>query len=322
MAVVDVHQHVVPDFVLSEAAEGRGQFGLRFDRGLLIHPEGFDYPVKADFYEAQAKIDSLRRHGIDVGVLSLAPTLFFYEQGAEGVAFARRANDHLANLVAGREELKGLATLPLQDPLAAASELERAIVDLGLEGAEIGTTGRSGMPLDNPLLDVVFSTAERLAVPLFVHPYEDLSHTLFGDFYLANSIGNPVSTTLAFARLIHAGVLDKYPALTLILAHGGGCLAAVIGRMQKAFQVRSEPRRSMLEAPATYLRQVWMDTVTHSDEMLKTLVDLVGSDRLLLGTDLPFDMADTEPLPRLQRVGLDAAELGQQALRLFRLDSA
>ncbi len=317
MTVVDVHTHFIPRFVLEE----EGVFGLREEDGWVVHPEGFRYPAAPEFLDGQAKLAQMDELRIDVSVLSSSPTLFFYESPVdEVVAFARRSNDALAELTAGKERLYGLATLPLQAPAAAAAELERAVRELGLLGAQIGTSYAGGKPLDGPELEPVFEAAERLGVPLMLHPYYVGPKPGLEDFYLTNTVGNPLDTCVAAVRLIHAGTLDRFPGLRLVLVHGGGFLPYQLGRFDHAFAVRPEPKLSIERAPSSYLDRFWMDTITHSDAALAFLAELIGTGRLVVGTDLPFDMADARPVERLERVGVDPHGLGETALELLGLE--
>jgi len=139
VTAVDLHTHFLPRFFVDEAGAGE-VFGVRVEDGLVIHPQGFRYPVHPTFVDVEAKLAEMDAAGIDVSVLSSAPTLFFYDApAAEAVGFARRSNDALAEMAGASPRLAGLATLPLQDPEGAAAELERAVAELGLHGAHIGT---------------------------------------------------------------------------------------------------------------------------------------------------------------------------------------
>jgi aminocarboxymuconate-semialdehyde decarboxylase len=316
LTAVDVHTHFLPRFFVDEAASG-GVFGVREDEGFLVHPQGFRYPAHQEFLDAGAKLAEMDRLGIDASVMSGAPTLFFYDAPAdEAVQFTRRVNDALAEWVSGSDRLSAVAGLPLQDPDAAAAELERAIGELGMLGAHIGTNCQS-MPLDAPELEPVLATAERLGVPLILHPYYVGPKPGLEDFYLVNSMGNPLDTSIAAVRLIHSGALDRHPALRIALVHAGGFLPFQLGRFDHAFDVRQEPRRHIQRRPSTYLDRFWMDTITHADAALAFLRDLIGPGRLVLGTDLPFDMADPEPVTRLNRVGVDPDAAANAAAELF-----
>jgi aminocarboxymuconate-semialdehyde decarboxylase len=321
MTIIDVHNHVIPSFVLEEAERGR-LFGLRKEDQWVIHPEGFRYPITPDFADPQQKLADLDAHGLDVAVLSLAPTLFFYDEpAADAVAFAVRANDAVAEMAATSPRLSALATLPLQDPAAAAAELRRAVEELGMRGAQIGTSGGERLPLDDPAFAPVLAEAERLDVPLMIHPYYVGLKPGLTDYYFTNSIGNPLDTCIAAARLIHAGTLDHHPELRVVLVHGAGFLPYQLGRLDHAHAVRNEPKVTIAEAPSSYLRRFWIDTITHGDDALGFLETLIGADRLVIGTDLPFDMADQEPVERVRRAGLDPHELGTVADALFGLPS-
>jgi aminocarboxymuconate-semialdehyde decarboxylase len=317
--IVDVHTHFIPPFVVEEARDG-DVFGVRADDGWLVHPQGYRYPVAREFVDAEAKVEQMDELGIDVSVLSIAPPLFFYEQdAADAVAFAERANDALADVVSSGSRLHGFATLPLQDGDRAAAELERSVRELGLVGAQIGTNC-GPTPIDAAELEPVLAAAESLGVPLMLHPYYVGPKPMLEDFYFTNSIGNPLDTCTAAARLIHSGALDRHPGLSVILVHAGGFMPYQLGRLDHAFEVRQEPRAAIERPPSTYLRRFWLDSITHSDASLEFLASLAGTDRIVLGTDLPFDMGDPLPLDRIRRVGLDPDELGGTAASLLGIE--
>ena len=319
--ILDVHTHFIPAFAVEEA-RADGVFGVRADDGWFVHPQGYRYPVVREFSEVEAKLEQMERLGIDASVLSIAPTLFFYEQpAADAVAFAERANDALAELVAGEPSLYGFATLPLQDGERAASELERAVRELGLVGAQIGTNC-GPTPIDAPELAPVLAAAESLGVPLMLHPYYVGPKPMLEDFYFTNSVGNPLDTCTAAARLIHSGALDRHPGLEVVLVHAGGFMPYQLGRLDHAFEVRREPRVAIDRPPSSYLDRFWFDSITHSDASLDFLVSLVGTERIVLGTDLPFDMGDPVPLERIKRVGIDPNELGATAASLLGIEVA
>jgi len=319
VTAVDLHTHFLPQFFVDEAAAG-GVFGVRAGGGFVTHPEGFRYPIAPAFVDMAAKLAEMDAAGIDVAVLSGAPTLFFYDAPADEAAdFARRSNDALAGVAGQSERLAGLAALPLQDPDAAAAELERAVGELGLLGAHIGTNcGR--LPLDDPRMEPVLAAAERLDVPLMLHPYYVGAKPGLEDFYLVNSMGNPLDTSVAAVRLIHSGALDRFPGLRVALVHAGGFLPYQLGRFDHAFAVRAEARVAIDRPPSSYLARFWMDTITHGDEALRFLAERIGPDRLYIGTDQPFDMADAAPVERLGRVGIDVDATAGAAAALLNTD--
>lgn len=316
MTVVDVHTHFIPAFMLEE-----GAMGVRAEDGGLTHPEGFHYPVQPEFHDAEVKLERMDEMEIDISVLSISPTLFSYEAPAgDAVEFAIRANDALAEMIDGEPRLFAFAHLPLQDAGAAAAELERCITELGFRGAQIGTSYANGKPIDGPEVEGVLEVADRHGLPLMLHPYYVGPKPGLEDYYFTNSLGNPIETTVAAARLIHAGTLQRFESLPFVLVHAGGFLPFQAGRLDHAHKVRQEPRPNLESPPSELLDRFYIDTITHADVQLGFLNDLIGTERIVLGTDLPFDMGDPQPLDRLRRVGVDEHEVGATASRLLRLD--
>jgi aminocarboxymuconate-semialdehyde decarboxylase len=212
--------------------------------------------------------------------------------------------------------------VPLQNPEAAAQELRRAVVNLGLRGVQIGTT-MENVPLDDPRFEPFFATAAELNVPVMLHPYYVGTRAEFADFYLTNLTRNPLETCLAASRLILSGCLDRHPNLTIILVHAGGFMPYQVGRLDHGFRVRTETRAKIASPPSSYLRRFYFDTITHAAVPLKFLIELVGPDRVLLGTDIPFDMADLRFQEYQATAELDAETLeainNGNASRLFGL---
>ncbi len=324
---VDVHTHVVPAQVLADARRGSGFDGLTVDhqggQDWLVHRQGFRYPVPAAYFDVAARLQSMDERGISHALISIAPTLFMYwAPSAETVEFCRAANDVIAAMAAGSGgRLIALATLPMQAPAAAVAELTRAVTSLGMRGAEIGPDV-GDTPLDDPAVRPVLAAAAGLGVPLILHPYYVGQRPGLADFYLTNLVGNPLATTVGAARLIFSGLLDELPALRLVLMHGGGYLPYQIGRLDHGHRVRPESR-GCLRPPSQYLRRFWYDSVTHAPAALAFLVSMAGPDRVLFGTDFPFDMAAGPVREQAAGAGLSEADLadiaGRNASRLFGL---
>lgn len=325
MKVVDVHAHVIPQEIVDAFRTGDAPDGIRTEvvdgKEWVVHRQGYRYPLLPGFYDLDARLETMREHGTDAAVLSAAPPLFLYwAEADEAIDASRRINDAIASLVSEvPDTFSGLATLPLQDPDAAIAELHRAITELGLCGAEIGPHAE-GVPLDGDVLRPVLAAAESLGVPLEIHPYYVGSTPgLLDDFYLTNLQGNPWQTALAASRLILSGALDELPDLDLLLVHGGGHLPYQLGRLDHGHRVRPEAKAPR-SAPSSYARRFHYDTLTHSAESTRWLVDLVGADRVLYGTDEPFDMGGGSFAE--QAAGIDepeavAAIAGLNAARLF-----
>lgn len=325
---IDIHTHFIPPAFVADVRAGRALDRIALERrdgaDWLVHPQGYRYPLSPEFFDVEAKLREMDDLGIDVAVLSLTPTLFFYWLEAGAAAdFCRQANDSLATFVAQSDRLHGIAVVPLQDPEAAAAELRRAVRDLGLLGAEIGTTVEQ-LPLDDRRFDPFFAAAAELDVPVLLHPYYVGTRPNLVDFYMTNLTGNPLETCIAASRLILSGFLDRHPALKVILVHAGGFMPYQIGRLDHGFRVRSETNAATMSPPSTYLRRFWYDTITHARTPLKFLLELVGNDRVMLGTDLPFDMADVNFRDYLSPAAFDPQTLravtGGNAVDLFGLD--
>ena len=329
---IDVHTHFVAISYVEQARQGQATGGVTVlhheDQEWVVHPEGFRYPLHRTYWDMEAKLQEMDSLGIDLSLLSPTPTLFQYGLPAgAALEFCQQANEALASVVSesgGR--LQGMAVVPMQDPSAAAAELRRAVRELGLKAANIGTTV-DRVPVDDARFEPFFAAAEELGIPVVLHPFAvDARREQFAQYYMGNLVGYMVETCVAAARLILSGCLDRHPSLSVALVHAGGFLPYQIGRLDHGFQVRSETHSNIEQPPSSYLRRFYFDTITHAPIPLGFLIDLVGSDRVMLGTDLPFDMAD-----RRFAETISALELGDEAvasvyagtaIRLFGLDEA
>jgi aminocarboxymuconate-semialdehyde decarboxylase len=180
----------------------------------------------------------------------------------------------------------------------------------------IGTSLPDKTPIDRAGLNDVFEVASALDVPLLLHP-NDPDVPMLDDFHLANAVGNPLDTTTAAARLILSGTLDAFPQLKIVLVHAGGFLPYQLGRLDRVARVREDAGRNVANAPTEYLGRFWIDSITHSIPALRYLAERVGTERLLLGSDYPFDMQDPDPVGSVTSAGLDPHVLGAAAQRLF-----
>jgi aminocarboxymuconate-semialdehyde decarboxylase len=325
--VIDAHTHFIQASLAEEAA-GRPEWGIEITRRdaepWVTHEQGFAYPLDETFFGGEAKLADMESRGLDISVMSIAPTLFFYWIGAtDGASFARYANDALADVVQRSDgRLAGVATLPMQDPEAAAAELRRAVEELSLRGAHIGTSVE-GAHLDEARFAPVLEAANALGVPLIVHPYYVGPRPGLDQFYLTNIFGNPLDTALCAARLIFSGTFETFPNLTVMLVHAGGFLPYQVGRLDHGWDVRPEPKVQLHRKPSEYLDRFFYDTITHHDSALAWLVQLVGHNRVALGTDLPFDMGDQDPVGRVARLALTSESservAGANAADLFDL---
>ena len=329
MRTIDVHSHFVPSEFVRAAMAGEAFDGVRAERASddtlhLVHRQGYRYPVPPAFWNVQARLEAMDELSTQVAILSPPPTLFFYWADDDIADYCTWMNDAVAAACAqAPERLRGLATLPLTDPDAAVAELGR-VGELGLVGAEIGPHVE-GVALDDTELVDVLAAADTADVPLLIHPYYVGAAPGLDAYYLTNLVGNPLQTTVCATRLILSGVLDRLQSLNTMLVHAGGSLPYQIGRIDRGAAVRSEitaPR----SAPSAYLHRFTYDTITHSEQALRFLLDLVGPDRVAFGTDFPFDMGAGTLDEQTRTLNLTGDELAAiasgTAARFFDLDLA
>lgn len=272
------------------------------------------------------RIADMDAMGIDVQALSVAPPQFYYWTDVElGRTLARMQNENLASMVADNpDRFVGLATVPMQDVSSAVKELEHCIRELGFRGVEINTN-IFGLDLDDPRYRPFFAKAEELDVVVLLHPNGFTDGKRLQKYYMTNVIGNPLDTTLAINRIIHGGVLEEHPGLKLCLVHGGGFLPFYSSRIDHAYDVRPEGRHHISRPPSTYLKQVYVDCLVFDSVHLQFLIQQMGADHVVVGTDYPFDMGHYDPLGQIDGVaGLpdDDKELIRSATasRMLKLD--
>jgi aminocarboxymuconate-semialdehyde decarboxylase len=331
MPVVDAHSHFLPSALLDVLRSGDYPLAHAEERDgsgtWIVCEQGLEFPLTPLFEDVDAKLAWMDERGIDVSLTSTAAPLFLYElededELAELCAAVNDAAAELARASGGR--LVGVATVPITAPERAAEELRRAHGELGLMGVEIGTSVGERM-LDDPTLDPFFATAAELGCPVFLHPYTYMLglQTVpgFERFFLLNTVGNPLETHLAAARLTLGGVFDRHPELVVQLSHGGGSFPFQLARLDFTYQKREYVRETARRPPSEYLSNFLFDTVLYAPEPLEFLIRLVGSERVVFGTDHPFDIADLGGIDTARRAGDEVAAkvLGENAARAYGL---
>jgi aminocarboxymuconate-semialdehyde decarboxylase len=312
--ICDVHAHYLSPAVLDRLDGGAVPVRLETIDGTVgaITARGMPVGSTIDQLASVEGIrDGMRAEGLERRVLSPPPFTFrYWEDPRPGVELCRALNDSLAEVVAGQDDLVGLATVPLQDTDAAIAELERATRDLGLVGVEVGTYVGDGNLADRRL-EPFFAAVEEAALPVLIHP-DFRSNLRWSDFYLINLLGMPVESAIALSNLVFAGTLDRHPELRLCFVHGGGVAPYLYGRWDTGWRVRTETKSLIHRPPSDYLRLVYCDTLTHSVEALAFLIRVAGPERVVLGTDSPFDVRDPDTRGQLARVpDLEPAQLDQ-----------
>lgn len=292
MTAIDLHAHLVPPAALERQ-------GWLDDSGdvPLVRVGATWQAVARGLLDPEALLADADGAGIATRVVSLPPFLLRHDlPPSDGAEYSRAMNDALAALArttGGR--MRVLATVPLQDPPAAANELRRAVAELGCAGAEIATNVAGRLDLDDDALEPFWGAAEALDAVVLIHPHDVAGAARMRRYHLRNLVGNPLETALAAAGLIFGGVLARHPQVQVLLSHGGGALPWLLGRLDHGFEVREECR-TIETPPSVWARRFLYDTVVFTPAILRALVDWVGPDRVVLGTDYPFDMSDSRPV--------------------------
>jgi aminocarboxymuconate-semialdehyde decarboxylase len=302
---VDVHNHALPNEAL-ELLRSDATYGASFD-GDRVTFNGSTIGVRPVNVDARAKLAELAAMRIDAAVVCPTPALFFAGLDAEAAEVLSRAvNDGLAGFErAEPERFRWMAHVPLEHPERAVGVLEDAKA-AGAAGVEIPTS-ISGRRVDAAEFEPFWAAAERLDLPVFPHPYENEPHPALESWHLDNVIGNLLETTITAERLILAGVLDRYPGLRILLAHAGGFFPFQAGRLRHARTVRAELVDTP-EDPWSYRGRLIVDTITHDVDALRYVVERMGAENVVLGTDLPAPMAPPQPVDELeQAVGAETA---------------
>jgi aminocarboxymuconate-semialdehyde decarboxylase len=260
-------------------------------------------------WDLERRLQDMAASKVDVQVLSVCPQTFLYAQPpAVAAAFARVQNEQLAKLVKTHPgRFLAIATVPMQAPKLAADELRHAMRVLGLSGMQIGSNV-AGKNLDDPELEPVWATAAELDAFILLHPINVAGMDRLGSYYLNNLIGNPLDTTIAAACLAFSGVLERYPSLKICLSHGGGFVPYQAGRFVHGWQVRTEPKKKLPKPPTESLSRFYFDTIVHSTDVLEFLVGEAGADRVLLGSDYPFDMGMPDGVLQVRGLSVPASD--------------
>lgn len=326
--IIDLHCHLsVPeanDLVAGEFTPDKEPF-LQWggERSNAYNAKSFADLVPA-LTDPELRLREMDRMGVDIQAVAPAPAQYFYWATPElGLRAARLINDGIAGLVAGHpDRFVGLGTLPMQDPDAAVEELERVTATHGFAGVSINPSAE-GVDYDDPRYEVFWRKAVERDVLVVLHPNGFCDGRRLSDYYLINVIGNPLETSVALARIIMGGIVERHPEVKILAVHGGGYLTFYADRMDHAAAHRPDVGYNLSRPPSTYLKQLYFDTVVFGDG-LDYLIDRVGADHVCMGTDYPYDMGETDPVGRVGRVaGLSSEDRdkiqGLNAARLLKL---
>ena len=312
---IDCHTHILGEDAMRRLAKEspkvapimtkRGDPACRLEIGGVV----VQNPFPRELWDTEQRLRDMDRHGVDMQLLAPTVFTFFYEQEpALGLACAMLQNDEIAAETKRHPgRFLGLGGVPLQAPELAADELKRAMTQLGLRGAMIGSNVR-GRNLDDPALEPFWAAAAALGAFIFVHPHAGAAAERLGSYYLKNLVGLPFETTVAGASLVFGGVLERHPSLKVCLSHGGGFLPYQAGRFRHGFEVRPEAKVNLAHGPQPSIGRLFYDTILHDKHTLEFLISSVGPQFVLLGSDYPFDMGNLDCVARVEELGIAAQD--------------
>ena len=330
---IDAHTHLS---VQPAAALAKPFFKPEFEpRSLYSSAETTRYNAEyraserntAQFEDAERRLADMDAQGVDVQVLSVPPTEYFYWlPESEALRINRIQHERFAEIVAKwPDRFSAVANVPLDHPALAVEVLREAHRDFGFGGVEI-SADVLGRDLDDRRFDAVWEAVVELDMTVILHPQGFTHGQRFSDYYLVNVMCMPLASTLAVTRMILGGVFDRHPGLRVMVVHGGGYLPFYVARTDHAWRVRPELRHHLSVPPSEVLRRIYVDTNVFDPRMVRQLVDDLGADHVLMGTDYPFDMGTVDPVGFLADVSLRDDDrdliLGGNAARLFGIDAA
>lgn len=328
MRVTDMHNHMIaPEIVSFLEREGK-RYETRIierdgGRHFLIK-ESATRPINDKMTQPETRIADMDAEGVDIQAVSCVPFIMYPDVAPDaGLAIAQVNNDALA-AVGKRypDRFVPLASVPMQDPPAAAKELERA-AKLGMRGVEIPPrVGEQG--LDEPQFEVFWAAAEALNMVVCIHPFDAAPTGMLARYNFGNLVGNLYDTGLAAALLIYGGVLERHPGLRVVLFHAGGAFPSLIGRLDNGYRLAAGRPGAIPRKPSTYINQYWFDCISYNPAMLRYLAATYGADRLVMGSDYPLGGGLPHPVAVVKELGLapqdEEAVLGGNACGLLAIE--
>jgi aminocarboxymuconate-semialdehyde decarboxylase len=328
MPIIDMHSHALSTRVEPLVAGKYDPMSNPYRRDMSMQSRVTDAEqnkiLPGKMLDISARRAAMQEMGVDVQVIIPAPAQQHYWADEELlVALSRVQNEDIAALVAkDPAHFAGMGTLPMRFPARAIEEAVHGVETLGLRGFQIDTRVEA-LELSDAAFDPLYARLAQLKVPLFVHPLGFSHGQRLGDFFMVNGLGQPIEEAIAISHFIMGGVMDRHPELDLVIAHGGGFLPFYTGRMDHVWKVRPEVRRLTADAPSTYLKRMYFDTCVFSPHLVELLVEVAGADRVMMGSDYPFDMGDPNPVGTVRATKLSDADkeklLCGNAARLFRI---
>lgn len=318
---IDIHTHIMPEHIPDWFSKfGYGDFiHLEHHKpccARMIKGDKFFREVEQNCWDPHVRTKEMDMTEVGVQVLSTIPVLFnYWAKPDHGIETARFFNDHIAQSVALHpKRFIGIGTVPLQDIDLSIKEMERCVKELKMPGLEIGSN-INGMNLSDPYFNPFWEAAEQLGCCLFVHPWEMMGENDMTKYWLPWLVGMPAETARAISSMIFGGVFARYPKLRVAFAHGGGSFPFTIGRIEHGFNVR--PDLCAIDNPTNpreYIGKFWIDALTHDAKALDYIVDIMGGDKVCMGSDYPFPLGEHQPGKLIESMDNFSAELKEKLL--------
>ena len=296
---IDIHAHYYPEAYLKLLGEHAAAHGIEYR---MVEGRGPQFkegplmtgPVGRKFIDLEARLQAMDEQGVTAQALSLSQPMTYWARADAAQRLTEAFNDAAAAAHQSRpQRFFGLATLPMHLPELAVREIERAAKLPGMRGFYMSTRVND-MEVSHPSLWPVYERIEAIGQPLFLHPVHVLDPARLTAHYLTNLLGNPFEAAIAAAHFIFSGVLDAFPRLKVVLPHSGGAFPWLVWRLQRGWVVRDDLKK-IKQGPEAYLRRFWYDTVGYSDHVIDYLAQVIGVDRIMMGSDYCFPIAVEQP---------------------------
>ncbi|WP_395746419.1 amidohydrolase family protein [Prosthecobacter sp.] len=309
--IIDCQSHLFFPEVIEMMRKRKTEPLVYDEKGMAILKMGDWLRKVPPFYlDVDAKLATMDKNGIEITMLSTndpGPEWF----GADGPAVAQLIHDSLAGVIAKHPtRFRGLCVLPLQNEKAASEELDRCVKKLGFKGILL-YTNLAGAWCDEPQFHWLYARAEELGLPILLHPAKPMTTEVVKGYELTSTLGNMFENTIAIARIIASGLLDKHPKLKLVCPHLGGTLPYISGRMDHQLTVLKRGPQNLQRKPSEYLKSIYMDIVSPLPEAMRFALDFSGADKLLFSSDHPWvePSAILEPLRSLKLPAADEQKI-------------
>lgn len=308
---IDIHTHIMPEQMPNWTQKfGYGEFihlEQRNCKACMMKGDQLFREVEENCYKEEVRIKEMDDTEVTIQVLSTIPVLFnYWARPADGLETSRFLNDHIAETVSKNpERFIGLGTVPMQDVDMAIKEMERCVTELQLPGLEIGSN-INGKNLSSKDFFPLYEAAQQLGCALFVHPWEMMGEQQMQQYWLPWLVGMPAETSRAICSMIFGGVFENFPNLRVAFAHGGGSFPFTIGRIEHGFEVRPDlVAIDNTVNPRDYIGKFWVDSLVHDKKAMEFLMDVMGDDKICLGSDYPFPLGEHHPGKLIEKMKLD-----------------